>query len=275
MSCSLVAVMSLLVALCLAIGASAAQVLVVMPSQGYLRLDGGTLVRVGSYLSETAVPSLAMLGAGFKLTVATPQGNKPPLDPASNASSYFDNETQYSSALAFWNTFASLQDPLNLAALAPEDPDAPWNATTPLLETFDALFIPGGHAPIIDLFSSTAVGRIVMHFAQRKKPIGSICHGPLALAAASLLDVPWPFRGMNMTVFSTAEEKVAEEKKWNGRKLGFYPPDALREVGGLLHEGPLFESHVVHDRFLVTGQNPQSADALGAALVSLILAAIE
>ena len=65
------------------------KILIVMPSQSFLRLEGGVMVRVGTYFDEFAIPALALIEAGFELIVSTPQGNKPVLDPSSNISSSF------------------------------------------------------------------------------------------------------------------------------------------------------------------------------------------
>ena len=105
--------------------------------------------------------------------------------------------------------------------------------------------------------------------------MGSLCHGPAALASLSLLstdtNVPlaWPLVNRKMTVFSNNEEKV-NEASW-GAKLGFYPQDLLTNLGALVSEAAIpYSSHVVTDGNLVTGQNPQSATDFGIAFVKLL-----
>jgi putative intracellular protease/amidase len=262
------------VCLFLAISVAATNVLVLMPSQAFLRLEKGTFVRSGSHLNEVTIPAMFMRNVGFHLTVATPQGNKPPMNPQSNTSSDFPNTTLYNDAVKFWNTDPALNNPIPLSFLAVEDPEAPINSTLPLLDTFDGLFIPGGHAPIIDLFSSTAVARILAHFVDHKKPIGAICHGPLVLASLSLLRTPWDFEGKNMTVFSTVEEKVAEKSLLKG-KLGFYPQEVLENLGGNMAEAAPMSSNVVVCGFLITAQNPPSAEEFANAFVNRLQASGE
>ena len=281
------AVLATVLALAAGLGAATAplsgkKVLVLLPSESFLRLQHGRLVRVGSYLDEVVVPSMALAAAGAALTFATPQGNKPVVDPRSNASSYFANASEYAAALRFWDAVVAAGPTRQVREWTAEDPAAPWDACGAgtgacAAAAFDAVFVPGGHAPMVDLWPSTAVGRILVQFARAKKPIVAICHGPVVLAAASLLtDVPtWPFRGSNLTVFSQAAEEVVEAKYWGGDKLGYYPPQILAALGAAMVEGPHFESHVVlsvtvHGGPVLTGQNPASAPALGAAFVRLL-----
>lgn len=242
-------------------------VLVLLGSEAFLRIDGGSRHPVGAFFDEVSIPSLALIRSGFNLTMATPQGNKPPVDQRSNSSRYFGgNATLYNEALQFWASYPSLNNPLRLTQLAVEDPRLPVNATTPLLSQFDYLFIPGGHGPLIDLYSSTSAARIVIHFVDHQKPIGAICHGPLILTTTALLRQPWDFAGKNMTVLSTVEEKLSEEFVFNGT-IGFYPQVVMQALGGNMVEGLPFSSNVVVDGLLITGQNPFSADAFARTIV--------
>ena len=189
-----------------------------MPSVAYLRLQGGSQVRVGSYLDETMYPVTALMDAGHQFAVATPEGNPPILDPRSCNVSYFVNASDQQRALKLWNTLPAFQDPWRIRDLAPENvlsnttcanssspsQPLPWNVSTAVdervLSTFDALFIPGGHAPMIDLWPSDAVARIILYFVDTKKLIVSICHGPTVLASTSIFRAPWPFANINMTL---------------------------------------------------------------------------
>lgn len=122
---------------------------------------------------------------------------------------------------------------------------------------------------MIDLMSSSCLGRILLYFVNNSLPIGSLCHGPAALASLSLVSSPWPLAHRKMTVFSDNEEKV-NEASW-GAKLGYYPQDILTNLGGSVSVATVpFVSHVVTDGNLVTGQNPQSASDFGAAFLKLL-----
>ena len=115
-----------------------------MPSESFLRLEGGQMIRVGSYLDEFAIPAGQMLDAGYELVVATPQGTKPVLDPTSNSSSSFPSEQAYEDALVLWNTLPSLQSPILLGSLSVENADNPANAVSiRQLNQFSGIFIPG------------------------------------------------------------------------------------------------------------------------------------
>jgi putative intracellular protease/amidase len=136
------------------------------------------------------------------------------------------------------------------------------------MRRYAALFIPGGHAPMIDLWPSVAVARIISHFWTTGRVVAAICHGPVTLASTSLLPGSWPFAGLNMTVFSKPAE-IVNEAAW-GAKLGFYPEDVLRALGGNVIEAPMYHPHVVRDGQLITGQNPASAELLAAALLEAL-----
>ena len=129
----------------------------------------------------------------------------------------------------------------------------------------------GGHSPLIDLMSSSAMGRLLNYFYVNRKPIGSICHGPTVFASLSLVSATWPLKGKKMTVFSDNEEKF-NEVTWNAT-LGYYPQDILTNLGGSVSVTAVpFVSHVVTDGLLVTGQNPQSAPDFGQAFLSVLQA---
>lgn len=260
-----------LVAALLCCGAGAAvgaprAVLFLMPSLDYLRLSGGELWLTGSYLDESMVPAGALLDAGFAVTVATPLGLKPPLDQRSNASHYFDSEADYQRALTLWDSLPSLQAPAALHDLV-----ATNVALAQTVAHYDALFIPGGHAPMIDLWPSTDAGTLIGAFFDAGKLIAAICHGPVVLSSVALVRPnAWPFVGYDMTVFSTAAEKLNQENLWNGTALGFFPEDVLRAHGANVIEKPPYTPNVIVDRQLVTGQNPQSAVLLAATLVKML-----
>jgi len=237
---------------------------VFMSSQNYLTLVGGKQVQVGFYLDEFYFTAQALVDAGYYLQIVTPEGNTPPMDPSSNSSAYFESQQQWEEALQFVSTLESILQPM------------------PLIQFYDnydvndyaAVFVPGGHAPIIDLMGNVWVGEILTAFwAQGNKPMGFICHGPLvmlstAVYAAEAGNSSWPFAGLQMTVFSQKEEMV-KELTW-GAQLGFYPNTLLAGHGAVMDIAAPFTSNFVVDGMLITGQNPQSAQAFAEGYMQLL-----
>jgi putative intracellular protease/amidase len=151
------------------------------------------------------------------------------------------------------------------------------------------VFVPGGHAPVVDLMQDAQVGTILRHFHESAKPTALLCHGPVALAAArpgaiafraallagdtaAAIEAAreWPYAGYRLTVFSTSEEKWAEDNLFDV-KLPFYMPDALRLAGAKVTTGVAdWAANVVVDRELITGQNMASDRPLAAALIEAL-----
>ena len=145
------------------------------------------------------------------------------------------------------------------------------------LDDFAGVFVPGGHAPVVDLMQDADMGIILRHFHEAGKPTALLCHGPIAIAAAmpkahefraaliagdsakaTELAQGWPYAGYRMTVFSSSEEVAAEQSLLNG-KLYFHMPEALQLAGGEVITSPDdFAPYLVVDRELITGQNPAS-----------------
>jgi putative intracellular protease/amidase len=148
---------------------------------------------------------------------------------------------------------------------------------------FDAVYVPGGHAPMQDLLVSSELGRLLTHFHELGKTTALACHGPIALLS-TLADAPgfvaafetqatakvqsdWIYAGYKLTVFSNREEEMAKGLL-KGGEMKFYPQDALLKAGGEFSQAEVpFASHVVVDRELITGQNPASAPAVAQELL--------
>jgi len=229
-----------------------------MSSVDSIPLQHGLNHTVGFYLDELMIPLTGILEAGFNVTFANPQGNLPPMDPFSNSSVWFDPVNpfdatkQYDAALAL---LANITVSTNFAS-----PQLFSTFTDAELANYDAVFVPGGHPPMVDLYQDADLGKILVHFHNNQKPTGMICHGPMASVAASLVQTPWIYENYTMTVYTTSGEQL-NELMWGG-KLLFYPEDKLRAAGAILSEieiGGGQVPHVVQDKELVTGMNPFSA----------------
>jgi len=253
------------------------KVLVIISSQTELPLQGGKKHATGYYFNELTVPVRKIVESGYEVVFANPLGNASTMDKSSDSAEYFGkDEAKYKSYKAFHDGLTGLKQPQKLSKVVESG-----------LDQYNGVFFPGGHAPMIDLVKDANVGKVLAHFHEKGKPTVLICHAPVALIAAlpnaeqyvaklsgknakwKDLTKDWIYSGYNMTVFSTAEEKIAENTKLGGKVL-FYPEDALRAAGGKLEQGKEWQSNVVQDRELITGQNPNSDEKLSEIFVKAL-----
>jgi putative intracellular protease/amidase len=131
---------------------------------------------------------------------------------------------------------------------------------------FDAVFVPGGHGPMVDLSESPDVARLLRVLQGKQATIAALCHGPaFLLSAPDREDGQWLFDGYRLTSFTTEEEV---QTRVGRRGMAWFLEDALKNAGAVFDDSPAaWTSHVVVDRNLVTGQNPQSADAVADAVL--------
>ncbi|MBI0539238.1 type 1 glutamine amidotransferase domain-containing protein [Roseomonas sp. KE2513] len=244
-----------------------------------IELRGGGLAAIGQYLNETVVPAMALIEAGYDVVLATPDRTRPHIDEASDSAQHFGgDETAYARARRFYADDPSMNEVRTLRSVVEDG-----------LDRFAGLFVPGGHAPVVDLMQDADLGTILRHFHEAGKPTALLCHGPVALAAA----IPrarefraaliagdkakaagcaqgWAYAGYRMTVFSASEERIAEDALLHG-KLYFDMPEALQAAGGKVSVNPVdFAPNVVVDRELITGQNPSSDHQLAARLIEAL-----
>lgn len=258
---------------------SKGKVLFVGSNATRIETQGGGWGATGQYLNETVVPALAVIDAGYEIVLATPTGEKPTIDPKSDAVEHFDNdEAAYRRAKAFYADHPAMNQVRRLRAVIDDG-----------LDDYIGVFVPGGQAPVVDLMQDAALGEILRHFHARAKPTALLCHGPIAVTAAmpharefraALIAGDyakaadwakgWPYAGYQMTVFSDSEEKIVEEHILKA-KLYFTMPQALRAAGGEVITTPVnFEPNVVVDRELITGQNPRSDHPIAARFVAAL-----
>lgn len=258
---------------------SKGQVVVLGSNETQLGLRSGSTATVGQYLNETAVPALALLDAGYDIVLATPNGTKPHIDAGSDTKDHFGgDEAAYQRAKDFFASQPAMNDVRTLKSVVDEG-----------LDGFVGVFVPGGHAPIVDLMQDRDAGTILRHFHAAAKPTALLCHDPVVVVSA-LDDAPafrkalmegddagaadlardWIYAGYRMTVFSTSEEKIAEEQVLKG-ELYFDMEKALLSAGGDVSvTDKNFASNVVVDRELITGQNPASDRAMADALIEAL-----
>jgi putative intracellular protease/amidase len=257
--------------------AQAANVLVVLSDTDTLDLKDGKTFSTGFYLNEAMQPVKMLIDAGHEITFTTPTGRAPTLDKGSINAMFFGGDDKALQA------YKNLLD--KLAVTSPtESPVISLNRVEQIgYDHFDAVLVPGGHAPMQDLLTSKELGKLLVHFHNHKKPTALICHGPIALIATldnsekfteslartnkATAEKQWIYAGYKLTVFSNAEEE-ASKGQLNGGEMKFYPETALKQAGAVFSAKDLWQPNVIEDRELITGQNPASAVGVGEKLLA-------
>ncbi len=130
----------------------------------------------------------------------------------------------------------------------------------------DAIFIPGGHGPMVDMHRNPDVARALRLLHEKNRPVAALCHGPAALlSAGTRADGLWMFDGYKMTAFNNEEEDQTQAGRLG---MPWYLETGLKNAGAVFDDSPMpWVSHVVVDRNLITAQNPMSADAMADAVL--------
>lgn len=193
----------------------------------------------GVWLGEFTDPYYHFIDKKFEVTLASPKGGEPPVDPRSkltenitSSNRRFEDDKQALQAFQFTGKLSNIK-----------------------AADFDAIFYPGGHGPMWDLANDEFNAELLLDFFRTNKPIGAICHGPAALLKAAEKE-PSILQGREVTAFSNAEEKLV----FLNDNIPFKLEDRLRELGAIYHSATIpFTSNVKVSGRLITGQNPASA----------------
>jgi putative intracellular protease/amidase len=223
-------------------------VLMVLTSHDQL---GDTGEKTGFWLEEFAAPYYELADAGATITLASPAGGQPPLDPRSDAP-----EAQTDATRRFRD------DPDAQAALA---------NTTKLIDVsaapFDAVFYPGGHGPMWDMPDNATSIALIEAFVAADKPVAAVCHAPIALKNVRTTNGELLVKGRDVTGFSNSEEAAVGLTDVVPELL----EDVLKADGGNYRKGAEdFAPYVVVDGKLVTGQNPASSTPAATKLLGLL-----
>lgn len=211
---------------------------------------GNTGEKTGFWLEEFAAPYYVFRDAGAEVTIASPQGGQPPLDPKSDLP---ENQTEATRRFAADKlALAELANTMKLGAVSAED--------------YDAIFYPGGHGPLWDLAVSPVSIALIEAFAKADKPIGAVCHAPAALTDVRGKDGEILVKGKRVTGFTNAEEAAVGLTA----VVPFLLEDRLKERGAIFSSGGDWAAHVQVDGMLVTGQNPASSAPAALALLQLV-----
>jgi putative intracellular protease/amidase len=262
-----------------ALSASAANVLVVLSDESQLALRDNKTFDTGFYANELMQPVKKLLDAGHTVIFATPLGKAPTVDRSSLDKMYFGNDE------ASMQQHVALLDQLRVTSVGNSPVISLARVEQGGYDRYDAVYIPGGHAPMQDLLYSAPLGRLLTAFHQQGKPTALVCHGPIALlstlAQPQAFTKPlesqakpatgkapaWIYAGYQMTVISNNEEEAAKQML-KGGEMKFTPQTALERAGGMYSSGANWQSKVVVDRELITGQNPASANGVADALLA-------
>lgn len=211
---------------------------------------GETGKKTGFWLEEFAAPYYVFKDAGADVTLASPRGGQPPLDPSSDSPDAQTDATRRFKA-----------DPEARNALA---------NTVVLAEVsagdFDAIFYPGGHGPLWDLAEDPVSTALIEAFAADNRPIGAVCHAPAVFKHPRGTDGQPLVSGRTVTGFTNSEEDAVGLTA----VVPFLVENMLKANGGDYRKGDDWQSFVVVDGTLVTGQNPASSEEAAHKLLTLI-----
>lgn len=221
-----------------------ARILMVLTSHDQL---GDTGKKTGFWLEEFAAPYYVFKDAGAAITLASPKGGLPPLDPKSDAP-----DSQTPATKRFRNDKASqaqLASTVKLSTVRAGD--------------YDAVFYPGGHGPLWDLAEDRDSIVLVEAMFAAGKPVAAVCHGPAVFRHTKAKDGTPLVSGKLVTGFANTEEEAVGLTK----VVPFLLEDVLKQSGGKYSKAADFQPHVVSDGNLITGQNPSSSEVAAKAVL--------
>lgn len=223
------------------------KVLIVLTSHNQL---GDTGRKTGFWLEELAAPYYELRDAGVELTLASPKGGQPPLDPVSDEPDAQTDQTRRFKADAA--ATAALANTARLDSVNADD--------------FDGVFYPGGHGPLWDLAEDASSARLIELTLRAGKPVALVCHAPGVLRHVTNEDGTPLVQNKQVAGFTNSEEETMGLTD----VVPFLVQDVLTEQGGIYSKTEDFGSHVVQDGLLITGQNPSSSGAAASKLVAVL-----
>lgn len=211
---------------------------------------GNTGRKTGFWLEEFAAPYYAFLEAGAEVTVASPKGGQPPLDPKSDEPNFQTEQTRRFHADP--QAQVVLASTVKLASVSHQD--------------YDAVFYPGGHGPLWDLADDKDSIALIEGTYSAGKPVALVCHAPGVLRHVKTTDGIPLVRGKKVTGFKNSEEDGVGLTD----VVPFLVEDMLKQNGGVYSSGDDWQSYAIQDGLLITGQNPgSSVETAGILLASL------
>ncbi|WP_026621979.1 putative intracellular protease/amidase (plasmid) [Ensifer sp. WSM1721] len=222
------------------------KILMVLTSHDRL---GNTGKPTGFWLEEFAAPYYEFKDAGAEVTLASPKGGQPPIDPKSD-----EPGNQTAAMERFKNDPAAQEELANTARLADVTADS-----------FDAVFYPGGHGPLWDLANDRDSIALIEGFYNAGKPVAAVCHGPAVLREVTYQGEPI-VKGKRVTGFTNSEEEAVQLTE----VVPFLVEDELKRLGGRYEKAGDWADFTVVDGRLITGQNPSSSTSAARELLKLL-----
>jgi len=221
------------------------KILIVLTSHDKL---GDTGEKTGFWLEEFAAPYYVFKDAGTEITLASPLGGQPPLDPKSDAPDFQTDATRRFATDAAAQ--AVLANTLKLANVSANN--------------FDAVFYPGGHGPLWDLAEDKHSIALIETMLSANKPVAAVCHAPAVLRHPKTAEGVSVVQGKTVTCFTNTEEEAVALTE----VVPFLVEDMLKQNGANYSKGADWQAHVVTDGLLITGQNPASSEPVAKALLA-------
>ena len=223
------------------------KILIVLTSHNRL---GRTGKKTGFWLEEFAAPYYVLSDAGALLTLASPQGGKPPLDPKSDEPNFQTQWTQrFKQDTKAQNQLAHT---IKLADASAHD--------------FDAVFYPGGHGPMWDLVIDVHSIALIKAMLQSQKPVACVCHAPAVFLNVTDADGHAFIHGKSVTGFSNSEEDAVELSDI----VPFLLEDELKAKGANYSKVTDWQPYAITDGYLITGQNPASSEQVAEQLLAWV-----
>ena len=222
-------------------------ILMVLTSHSEL---GNTGKKTGFWIEEFAAPYYVLADAGVHITIASPAGGQPPVDPKSEAA-----EAQTPATKRFYKDKEVIDKVANSIKLIDVNP-----------VDYDAVFYPGGHGPLWDLANDCTSIKLIEDFYNTQKPVAFVCHAPAVLIKVKAENGYPLVKGKKLTGFSDTEEEAVGLTK----VVPFLLEDELKKLEAHYSKGADWGSYTQHDGLLITGQNPASCEAVAKLLLKTL-----
>lgn len=211
---------------------------------------GNTGKKTGFWIEEFAAPYYVFKDAGASITIASPKGGQPPIDPSS------DTDENQTPAVIRFKADKDLQKLLSETHLL----------STISSDDYDGIFYPGGHGPLWDLTNDEDSINLIENFWNTQKPIAAVCHAPSVLLNVKDNEGNYLVKGKKVTGFTNTEEEAVGLTE----VVPFLLENELKNKGGIYSKKEDWASYVVKDGMLITGQNPASSEAVAKELIMIL-----